>query len=120
MRIDWQAADEELFEFVRSYLDSFCTWDVLVFLAHSLDEPHTVEELSHRVGRSQCEVGPCMERLAEVGLVHAHREFGMTVYSATRCERLRALAGRFAEQQTQPLLRAEALRVVMAKEEERR
>lgn len=120
MRIDWQPADEELLEFVRGYLDSFCTWDVLVYLAHALDEPHTVEELSHRVGRSQSEVGPCVERLDQVGLIHSHREFGMTVYSATRCERLRGLVHRFAEQQARPSLRAEALRVVMAKQEEGR
>jgi DNA-binding transcriptional ArsR family regulator len=120
VRIDWQPADEELLGFVRGYLDSFCTWDVLVYLAHAMDEPHTVEELSHRVGRSQTEVGPCMERLDKAGLVHARREFGMSVFSTTRCERLRGLVLRFAEQQSQPSLRAEALRVVMAKEEERR
>lgn len=117
MRIDWRPADEELTAFIHAYLDSLCTWEMLLYFAQAPDATNTVETLASRVGRAANEVAGCVQRLSEEGLLDSVHAFDETVYRVTHDAEKRVLLKRFADTQREPGMRVEALRWVMSRQE---
>lgn len=121
-RIQWRPEDEELAEFIVEYLDTFCTWDVLVFLANNPDAVNAAGEIAALVGRPVDDVSVCMNDLAARGLVAVDATpggAGVLRYRLVDDEARRAVLRRFAAGQEDRMVRMEALRHVMARAQER-
>ena len=115
MQIEWHPGDDELAGFIRSYLDSFCTWDILVYLAHVPDVVTTVDSLAPKVGRPAADVFESMERLTASGLLESSHEFGQLVYRLDGHEENRRLLKRFADHHCDEDVRTLALRWVISR-----
>lgn len=133
MRIQWRPEDKELAEFIDRFLDTFCTWDVLVYLANNMDEAVSAKRLRGLVGRPLDDVAACLDRLAELGLLVAEAapvgaEAGGyptppkdmaaaagPIYRIADDETRRAALKRFASGQQDRYVRMEALHKVMSR-----
>jgi hypothetical protein len=114
MQINWHPTDDGLDHFIREYLDSFCSWDLLVFLAHNPDSVDTARGLATRIGRPVPEITQCLARLVQKGVVEGASAFGDEVFRLSADQDLLAVLNRFARQQGEPSLRAAAVRRIMA------
>lgn len=113
MQIAWHPSDDELSSFMDAYLDSFCVWDILMFLAHNPEALETPGGLGARIGRPGDEVQQCLDRLRSKGLVQVATAFDENVYRLVPESGDLAVLRRFAAQQSEPAVRAEALRRIM-------
>ena len=113
MQIVWHASDDALRFFIQEYLDSFCSWDLLVFLAHNPESVDTPRGLATRIGRPVSEIASCLARLSEKGLIESASAFGEQLYRLSGDEEQLSVLQRFARMQSDPATRTEALRRIM-------
>lgn len=115
MRVQWRPEDEALSAFIEEYLDTFCTWDVLVYLAHHPDFFGPADRLAALVGRPIAEAVASMRRLVEKGLAEVVAGEGGDRYRLAAGDERLELLHRFAVGQEDRTVRMEALRKVMSR-----
>ncbi len=92
-----ETLDPELWEFIRTKINSFIKWDLLKLL---YSNPHTVdtaERLARQCGRSLESVLKSLEEMVKENLLEMHFVAGIPVYSISKEENTRRLVEKFLE-----------------------
>jgi len=113
MNLNWRPRDEALNDFVDSHIDSFVTWDLLLFFHFNPEISDTAEGLAGRLGRPASEVALALERFCGRGLVQ--KCDGGQSYRLNVNEELRQNIARFAHAQEDRELRLGLIRSILQK-----
>ncbi len=73
--------DPDLFDFLKTYVDSFVKWDLLHFFYENPNTIDTVESIARYAGRASEDVEPELEQLTRRGLLVETSLGDMTVYA---------------------------------------
>lgn len=115
MRINWYPRNDELASFVDEYVDSFASWDLLLFFHFNSDTSGTAESLAGRLGRPVDEIAAALDRFCRHGWV---RLSGGQVYRLDLNDEVRQDLARFALAQDNRELRLQLIRSILAKNRE--
>ncbi len=67
VNINWRPRDERLTEFVHTHVDSFASWDLVLFIHHNPGAIDTAQGFANRLGRSVQDVADSLERFSGLG-----------------------------------------------------
>lgn len=115
MNLNWRPKDEALNDFVDSHVDSFVTWDLLLFFHFNPDVADTAEGLAGRLGRPASEVALALERFCGDGWVLRCEGGGGQSYRLALSDEMKQNLARFARAQEDRELRLGLIRSILQK-----
>jgi predicted transcriptional regulator len=73
--------DEELKKFIDEYMDSFLSWDLVVYFHNNFEVKDTISNLAIRLGFKEGDLDSEIRKLAEKGLLGYDRKTHMYNYN---------------------------------------
>lgn len=71
---------EKIEDFLKQYLDSFITWDLLLFFYNNPSTSETLSSLSVRLGRNEDEVLPTLHSMTAKGILEKKKDGAGEIY----------------------------------------
>jgi len=118
VNINWRPRDEELSGFVETYVDSFASWDLILFMHFNPTAMDTADAFASRLGRPVEEVSASLDRFCKLGCVSMSRRNAARVYSSDLRPDVKASFAKFARAQDDRELRLMLIRSILAKNRE--
>lgn len=118
MNINWRPKDEQLSRFIDRYVDSFASWDLILFMHYNPDTADTAEGFAGRLGRSADEVGRALEHFCCLGTVSSKGGAGEEVFYPKLDGETREDFAKFVHAQDDRELRLMLIRSILHKNRE--
>lgn len=96
-RIEIETLSPEIKNFVERFVDSFVSWDLIVFFHLNSGTIDTCKGLSSRLGRKESEVKNSLEELCEKGLLRKRVGGGKEVYFYSPPPHLKDVVDKFVK-----------------------
>lgn len=87
--------DPEVLEFLRSTVNSFIKWDLIIFFSENPNTTDTATNVARYIGRDVSAIERELDELVEAGVLQRERAGELIVYSLTADEQIRQRVKRF-------------------------
>lgn len=101
--------DPELIRFFTTYVESFITWELLLFFQHNPHTFDTAEGIARYIGRTQQDVERALRNLAQRGVLRQDALRDLQVYALDPKPEIRPLLAKFMEATQSPEFRRRAI-----------
>ena len=81
--------DPEVLEFLKTTVNSFIKWDLVIFFFENPHTTDTIENVARYIGRDAAVIKFDLEDLVRAGVLDQHASGALTVYSLTKDEQIR-------------------------------
>src|SRR5512136_2984449 len=87
--------DPEVLEFLKSTVNSFIKWDLVIFFSENPNTTDTAVNIARYIGRDAAVIGNELDDLVASKMLQSDRSSGLTVYSLTTDPHMRERFKRF-------------------------
>jgi hypothetical protein len=81
--------DPEVLEFLKTTVNSFIKWDLVIFFFENPHTTDTIENIARYIGRDATVIKTDLEDLVKSGVLEQHASGTLTVYALTKDEQIR-------------------------------
>jgi hypothetical protein len=81
--------DPEVLEFLKTTVNSFIKWDLVIFFFENPHTTDTIDNIARYIGRDAAVITPDLEDLVQAGVLEQHASGTLTVYSLTKDTQIR-------------------------------
>lgn len=118
MNINWRPRDEDLSKFIGEFVDSFASWDLILYLHFNPEASETSDGFASKLGRSVDDVYAALSRFCELGCVSKSGQAANTKYSPSLSPEMKKAFAKFAHAQEDRELRLTLIRSILARSRE--
>jgi hypothetical protein len=101
--------DPEVLDFLKTTVNSFVKWDLVIFFSENSNTTDTAENLARYIGRDVGAINTELDDLAEAGVLVQHQAGDLKIYSLTTQSRMRERIRHFAEASVDRQFRVKAI-----------
>jgi hypothetical protein len=76
--------DPEVLEFLKTTVNSFIKWDLVIFFFENPHTTDTLDNIARYIGRDAAVIKPDLEDLVRAGVLEQHTSGTLTVFSLTK------------------------------------
>jgi hypothetical protein len=81
--------DPEVLEFLKTTVNSFIKWDLVIFFFENPHTTDTIDNIARYIGRDAAVIKSDLEDLVRSGVLEQHNAGNLTVYSLTKDTQVR-------------------------------
>jgi hypothetical protein len=81
--------DPEVLEFLKTTVNSFIKWDLVIFFFENPHTTDTIDNIARYIGRDAAVIAPDLEELVQAGVLDQHASGTLTVYALTKDAQVR-------------------------------
>jgi hypothetical protein len=81
--------DPEVLEFLKTTVNSFIKWDLVIFFFENPHTTDTIDNVARYIGRDATVIRADLESLVAAGVLEEHTAGNLTVYSLTKDAQIR-------------------------------
>ena len=81
--------DPEVLEFLKTTVNSFIKWDLVIFFFENPHTTDTIDNIARYIGRDAAVIQTDLEDLVKAGVLEQHTSGTLTVYSLTKDAQIR-------------------------------
>ncbi len=81
--------DPEVLEFLKTTVNSFIKWDLVIFFFENPHTTDTIDNVARYIGRDATVIRADLESLVAAGVLEQHTAGNLTVYSLTKDAQIR-------------------------------
>ncbi len=81
--------DPEVLEFLKTTVNSFIKWDLVIFFFENPNTTDTIENIARYIGRDATVIKPDLEDLVRSGVLEQHTSGTLTVFALTTDTQIR-------------------------------
>jgi hypothetical protein len=81
--------DPEVLEFLKTTVNSFIKWDLVIFFFENPHTTDTIDNIARYIGRDAAVIKTDLEDLVAAGVLEEHTAGNLTVYSLTKDAQVR-------------------------------
>lgn len=104
--------NEEVEAFVNKYIDSFVTWDLIVFFNHNPNVFDTSNNIARKIGRNEEEVSAALEELKNKNVLNLLNKTPR-IYTFEPSNEIKQMIGKFVELLKDPVARLQIVSLVL-------